>query len=92
MAYEITVNLPTGKELVEVAGLGVFENGKTTLLTDEQEYRWFNRTGANPLANFPEGITVKEVGRQQKPTTEKKQASPDGGTTPAKPADGKGEA
>lgn len=59
--YAITVDWPTAKETVEVSGLGVFPNHQTTELTDEQVYQWFNRTGANPLAQFPEGITVSEV-------------------------------
>lgn len=59
--YAITVDWPTGKETVEVSGLGVFPNHETTELTAEQVYQWFNRTGANPLAQFPEGITVAEL-------------------------------
>lgn len=59
--FAITVDWPTGKETVEVSGLGVFPNHQTTELTEEQVYQWFNRTGANPLAQFPEGITVAEV-------------------------------
>lgn len=81
--YAITVDWPTAKETVEVSGLGVFPNHETTELTEEQVYQWFNRTGANPLAQFPEGITVSEVTTKapstQEPslTAEKTTSSPE---------------
>lgn len=59
--YAIRVEWPTAKETVEVAGLGVFPNNETTELTDEQVTNWFNRVGGDPLAQFPEGITIIEV-------------------------------
>lgn len=70
--FKITVDLPTAKQYVEVSGLGLFENGKTTMLTDEQVDRWFNTprsAGVDPLVNFQEGITLEEVkeAKQDKP-------------------------
>jgi hypothetical protein len=59
--FAITVDWPTGKKTVEVSGLGVFPNHETTELSEEQVYWWFNRRGAQPLAQFPEGITVVEL-------------------------------
>lgn len=65
--YAITIDLPTAKPMVEVAGLGLFPNRETTVLTDEQVWYWFNRVGAQPLAQFQEGITISEV--KQKTTS-----------------------
>lgn len=59
--FAITVDWPTGKDTVEVSGLGVFRNHETTELTEEQVWLWFNRRGAQPLASFPEGISISEV-------------------------------
>lgn len=59
--FAITVDWPTGKPTVEVSGLGVFKNHETTELTEEQVWIWFNRRGAQPLAQFPEGISISEV-------------------------------
>lgn len=78
--FKITVDLPTAKQYVEVSGLGLFENGKTTMLTDEQVDRWFNTprsAGVDPLVNFQEGITLEEV----------KEAKQDKPAEPAEPTD-----
>jgi hypothetical protein len=64
--YQIAVDLPTAKKYVEVAGLGLFENGKTTELTDEQVELWFLRprsAGSDPMIVFQDGIEITEVSR-----------------------------
>lgn len=62
--YQVTVDLPTAKEFVEIPGLGLFRNKETTVLSDEQVERWYNQprsAGGDPLAVFPRGIVVEEV-------------------------------
>ncbi len=91
--YQITVDLPTAKKFVEVVGLGLFENGKTTVLTDEQLERWFNRprsAGGDPLANFQEGIEVKEVPRS-KSSGDKEDKAPDKSVSTDSADTGKGD-
>jgi hypothetical protein len=85
--FAITVDWPTGKPTVEVSGLGVFPNHETTELTEEQVYHWFNRTGAQPLAQFPEGITIVELSadapkaKAAAPVEDKDEASAEGAAT-----------
>jgi hypothetical protein len=62
--YQITVDLPTVKEWAEVSGLGLFKNGETTVLTDEQVELWFNRprsAGSDPMVVFQEGVRVEKL-------------------------------
>jgi hypothetical protein len=74
-AYEVTVNVPSagkGTDL-EIPGLGVFKNGTTTVLEDEevatfrQHHAGYGddgeyQLGPTPLqANFMEGIDVEYV-------------------------------
>lgn len=78
--YQITVNLPTAKEFVEVSGLGLFRNGETTQLEDEQVELFLSRPrsgGGEPLSYFPEGITVEEVPTATKPKTASKSKATD---------------
>lgn len=83
--FAITVDWPTGKKTVEVSGLGVFPNHETTELTEEQIYFWFNRTGADPLAVFPDGISITELPpdapRPKLTTPEAKAPAAEGTTT-----------
>lgn len=63
MGLELTVDLEAYEPgaMLGFAGLGLFENGATTELTDEQELAFVQFTGMSVRDSFAdqEGITVK---------------------------------
>jgi len=64
MSYALDVNLPNVPkgEMVEIVGLGTYENGKTSPVPNELLQLWELHAGATlEEANFQEGIKVKRA-------------------------------